>query len=1448
MRKNRLKLMLLIVIVTVISLAIGVYGAETDQSDAGYNKQAVQGGTWVVSGNGTGTRIYAVTESEMRTYLKSLGQSYPDVIDSMPIEELRREYLKQWDYDNLPYISVAGNMNGIGTVRFCKPDGTTSIIPNGNRLVKMVPHEPVSENGLPGWYTGIADGLYGLDKVKTAYSGYPLTASPSGNSYTPDYPIYNSDGTLKPETMTFTVLETLGKLSELNRGEKVYIFLQVVVKPYIKMIENGVSSYLDPAITNTWGDYFGTDGFTTGAGYVEILKKYNRDNNSNYTSSTSLRENPAITGNSSGANYVRKAILGKYLKETWSNGAMDAMYISITNDGVNNKLHLVNGYERALGVGYQEVTPNNEGNGVIPVEVTYKLIRGSTGSTISTSEDLMPIYALNREQYGESSQLALLGKPDVAFALATSIADSLYVNKQVQRSSLIDEFMLKAKLHGYALGGGVGVDRISNVFVPIRDTYNNIINYYSTKGTLTGFQFDINDTDNQFVKLDGNRIVGAVVIPQYLNESFSLLTNAPSAIVKSALISAKAKKGTETVTMAIPAYNCDITNSNLEGNIRTAWFDVNMDLSNLFNKTGDNKPSPSNPIVLTINFTCEIVKNYAFEVYVETVKLDGTIVRELAGVIESSPTKLIEGRTYVYKQALKLADIWSRVAPTLNDSTHVQLDPLYAEYREDVTTNAGIVLSPTRSFNNFDQVRKEVTPSGKVPFRRERTEHDQMFIFYPEGIPYMLNTGDQGAFVFVLKEKQAQVQNTQFASNYTVPANYLTKQYPERDGGNFPNITVTANKYNPETGTTSTTVSQTTSTSSKANPLPKVNGVTWNSAYDSHSYTTNYNYYTRKVWVKQKEEWNYPYYGNWYSDGTGYIARNASLPSDTDTRRYVNRRSYNSNLDIYDIERRTYYSGYWSWVDTSDTMQTCSPSGSSAYPSLPTSTTSLPSGYRWRESESHPFSEVRDYSHTYTFYDTFTHPFAGFEEFGVKTTQNNVALIENQLNSNRYKSSNTYQNLTLSGINLKLLFSRGTYGDRPTLASWRNNSNAYPLDSFPVGIVPQNTRLASGSSLGTLSLQENENTIRWTRDYARGVFDDVNYEYSSFTVPTLPQDNISALINTFIVQSTTASVEDFRAVRGSGNDVVYFANQTDMLHYYPEVQMKYQDINGTESNVYVVGDQRRSFNPVMAVRVRSSDVNTEMKMEAPYARDKNAVNLDNSISNYSGVVPSGSAFAIQSTDSGRLIIETYHVRAKSAYSSAWGNNDQTLQKHNNVVNAIYNAIPKQLKFKVENEVISNLNSRLKFNPNINIAIGNTATRTSDFYVTNAVNYPAGTPSDIVDFMNNSNNGVRLLNSLVKGADGGWYNEETSNTLEVVVYTTELTFSKPRTTGTIPFEFGPETGKFTSQYKNGYRAEFYYDITPPVEFDFNGKRFTLNMNALNVLNRRFIISDNSVDDF
>lgn len=1451
MKCVKFRVVLLVVLILLMSLITAVQGAETDESDAGYDPSSVASGTWITKGYGSCTRIYATTDKEMRDYLKSTGLIHSDVVTNMTKEVLINEYLRCWKSDNLTYISVEGDWDGVGKVYLCKPDGTKDdSFSNKNRLAKMVPNEPVVENGLPGWYTGISNGKYGLDKVKTAYSGYPFTATPNDEPYKPDYPIYNDDGSLKSESMTYTVLDTLGKLDEFNLGEKVYIFFQIGVKPLIKIVENGVRSDLDPSTTQAWGDYFGVDGYAHGKGFVDVLYKYNVENNPDFDEGDIVRGHPNIlSGFTYGANYVRKAILGKYMKETWANGAMDAMFISYDDGYSVRKVHKISGYEGALGVGYQELSRTlPQIDNYIDIDASFKLNKSDTGIELCNFKDIMPIYSLNKEQYGKSVALGALGSTDIAFGVPTIIADSLYTDRTVAYKRNIDALQLMTRLYPFVVGGSLP-ERFNNVFVPIRDTYSNLVSHYDNNFVLTGFDFNSHDTDNQFFKLEGNNLVGVLVVPKYLSEKFCNITGSPVSLDRRVRVCIKAKNGTFEINKTINGGDCDVVNSCTNGKMRSLWFDINVDISTLLAQTGNNKPSATNPIDVSLSFTCETVANIAVPVYFEFVKNDGQRLYQLVDIVDSDISVVQEGDIDLLKRTISHEKIAEKIDDKLVTVDYDSNTPLNVEFRRDEEDYvSGTTLSNTiDDYVNGNIFSTQLSGLNNIYLDLEDTNDGLKYVEYAAFSQQMLSGGNAGSIVCVFKEKQP--NPSPLNSEYTVDEEYLTKYYPERTTGNFPNFTVTKNSYSPMTGTKTVDVTKTTNSSGLASPLPTYNGVTWDSTKgDSHSYVTNYNYYTHKTYAKKHYEEVEPEGWSEWSFSTTTRYSSSVSPVDTDTRQYRNGVNEGA-LTKYDVYTRYWKSAQYDWVDASGTMSTCTPSGSKTYPALPTSTTSLPSGYKWSCTSTTQFQEVRDYTHTYTFNDPFTHPFANFEEYGVSSTENMAVLIYDKLNDNKYKSKTVYEDIQMSGINTSLLFSRVSE-DKPTLAEWMGVSSDYPLNGFPIDAVPSGSRTTSKIVSGNYRLTTATNSIRWIRDFTRNIFNDVLYEYTSFSVPTLPTDDMSVAINVYRTSSRPNVNYPFHSVKTFDDSVFYFADSASGVRLYPEVKMKYQNNSGNTLSTYVIGDEKRHVSCVSGVSVKLIEPTAELKMEVPYARDAAAKDLDNSIPGYSGVVPSGSAFALSSTSDGVIQIKTYDVKVIDEYEALWGNVNNNLTNHNDVVNEINSALPLKMKFKVEDNIINNLETTLKFDPRINISKGSTTVESYGIdFDGETISYDATVPDNVVFYINNSDLKSRLDNALIEsGGTGGWYNETATNTLEIQVYTTNLVLKKPRDTGYIPYNFGPSTSKFTSQYKNGHRAEFFYSISPPVTFTFMGDSFVMDIPELSTLNRKFIISDNSVDDF
>ena len=174
-------------------MTFSVYSAETGYGDGGYSRQEIESGTWAVIGSqyNTATRIYTVTKNEMIDLLVNKGKPIPN-----DEEKLLETYLEFWDYENMDHISITGSPTGDGEVKlYLSGSNTGQSFQNSSRLKKLVPYgQPTSADGFGGWYAGIENGMYGLDKLFSMYDGSTLQQKPApeqGQPYESDYEIYN---------------------------------------------------------------------------------------------------------------------------------------------------------------------------------------------------------------------------------------------------------------------------------------------------------------------------------------------------------------------------------------------------------------------------------------------------------------------------------------------------------------------------------------------------------------------------------------------------------------------------------------------------------------------------------------------------------------------------------------------------------------------------------------------------------------------------------------------------------------------------------------------------------------------------------------------------------------------------------------------------------------------------------------------------------------------------------------------------------------------------------------------------------------------------------------------------------------------------------------------------------------------------------------------------------
>ena len=1407
-----------------------VNGAETGESDAGYSARAVKQGTWVINnaGRSTGTRIYAVTEDEMRQFLIHKNVPSEDV-NAYNKKDLMIEYLKKWDYDNLPRIFIRGNWDGVGDVSHYNEHGEMSGFADSYKLARLVPNEVVREGGFHGWFTGISNGLYGLDKVKTAYNGYPLELTPSGQPYEPDAEIYNDNGTLKPESMTYTVLDTLGKLDEFNNGEQVYIFYQVVVQPFIKIEEGGVPSYIESCNTDTWGGYSGADGFMTGEGYVNVLKEYNRLYNSAYTAGD-IRWNTAITSHWQGANYIQRAVLGKYLNSSWDNGAMDNLFISDNSTYGTQKLHLQSGNEGALGVGYQELKPIT--NNVVQVTSSFKLVDEHSGSQIgNTYEDIMALYVLNGKQFG-TVPISSTSEEDVALALLINTAYNLDGGRQsplLTRSTMgVGDLSYTMFLYNFAKSSNN--TEWNNIFQPLTNQYND----FKVNG-VTRNKDAISATDKTLFKIQGDRLKGGITVPKYLAGGISTDPFKPTVLSEALTVKVKTKKGALLKTYNLNGRYSTVYNKNAKGEIPAVYFDLDLDIKDFIIATGNNKLSNDNPLEVELLLKCGTPASIPMPVYIEIVKNTGGISRTLVGTVYTSPQQFKEGDEYLYKQAVGHSAIMSKLSTGLLSLDSDKYEIAGVSYRRNKAVSSEKIwnLGTLANFGSGNLLSDSCTFDNSWSFEKG-SDGKGYFVAYPDiAIRNWKPAGDY-AIVLTLNENAIPAAS----GDYVVEEGYLTKYYPELDSGNFATFTVRKNQYIPMTGRTSGSKSPSSDNPDMDSSIT-YNNVRWNGSYDEYSRTTHYN--THYYHKKQKDtKISDAGWSSWRSSGSPSTYKG----SRSDTRKYEFVGTNDKGANLYQCYTRYWKDAVWEYRDTGSTMTTCSNRSCKYHGSTPSA--SYP--YKWKRDGSRQGC-VDYYTHNYTFYDPFTHDWGGFEEYGVYESENVDSLAFTKLNDNKYQSSTTYKDLTMSGINCELVFSRGTWGDKPNLASWMSISNDPALSPFNRSNLP-GTRKNSGQSNGVLRLNTKQNTIKWWRDYERNMFSD-RWDYSKFTVPSLPYENIRSTIYTYRVGDKATASTPHRSTSDVYNSTFYFADSDKTISFYPEVKMKYDTYQGVERETYVVGEKLRSFKPIEAVRVLHSTTGSEMVLEAPYARDANAKALDNSISGYDGVVPAGSGFALKSTTDGTITIETYHVRVKPNMATAWGlSADTSATSHNSIVNAIKSSLPTQLKLMIEGRDVRNMPSELKFNANVNITSQKVNEQKYGINYNNGSLVVTGSPTNDVRYFVENSKLEELIDSSVvlSGGDGRWYNESSNNTLEVIKHTSIIRINKPRATGLIPYNFGPKTGLFTNQYANGYRAEFYYNIVPAANFVFNGETFSIKLSNIDVLNRKFIISDNTVDDF
>jgi hypothetical protein len=1434
-----------------------VSATETDLSGTGYSSRLISEGTWAVIDplRTNATRVYAVTEDDMKNCLR-IEAPYLDIENSTK-EKLIQEYLKVWDYESLSYISVyENNSSGIGTVKLFTPSSSTGTsFANCDRLAKLVPNEGVAANGFPGWYRGIASGQYGLDKIKTVYAGYTIPALPASQqnkTYSPDYQIYNSNGTLKPESMTYTALEALNKLNAVNNGENVYIFFQVGIKPFIKV---GEGQYIATAYTDMdeWGSYSAKDEFSSGGQYVEALKKYNGLHNSAYTDGTDVRWNNAVLNNWLGANYIKKAILGKYLTPSYPDGAMDTLFVSYTDPYTHNteKLHLQTDYEQALGVGYQEVKSKTE----IPLNTSVRIKDYDSGATIKTFGDIAGMYALvnyplanvgyfnyNYNVEGFPADLreltTLLIAMDVKNGRSfTSRQEITYTDALTAGFYLLDDDVK------YGVAEPMFVDMTAFRSLP-SDKQEEI-------GASTAL------TRNHF-KLENRTLKGALCIPYYLGSPFINSSDNMSftKTLKVRVKSASSPTWMGEFHLSLTSMRFRFYNPTTADEVYAPLYgaNINENLSHIFNLwSGAHALNSDNPLVIEFEFETMDVMDLTMKVVAEYNLLDGTKQREpiaSIGSVTKSTLYNFGGIEHVLKQSV--------ISDTHESGSNSVVGAIKGySYRTGYSPVAIIAESPNGS---------EVTVSTYENYISDTGDRD---FFHTSSRPYWVNQNGKHIFTFesmsevnnyrnnvgtIVVSYQQDMPSTPIVSgDYTIEENMLTRYYPQLTGGNFNTFTVSKNSYSPTSGSRTASISETTDTTSMN--LPKsYNGVSWDSSKgDSHSYITNSDDYTwREYELQAWEVIEAEHLTEKKSIGTITCSRITGPPPDSIYRSYVHVKDLSETLAEYEVFTCSRIPDKYGWVDQGEYVETCSPSGSDRYGDLPTSTPYAGTDKRWDCIDDLDFLEIRDYTHTYTFKDTYNNLFDNYEEYGVRSTESMPELIHNALNTEKFKSSTSFTDLTMSGIDTTLLFSRSGYGDLPTLASWKGSGASFPLNLFPCNNRPVNVRKPSGSTTSYIDLVTQDNKIRWKRIFDRGLFSNVFNLYTSFSVPTLPRQNINLAVKTFV--PTTKSVINTPVYDSSksGSTTTYRITSPTPIYFYPEVPMKYYTTSGSEGTAYVVGEVRRVLTPVTVHSISTTAIHNEnLVLNAPYARDAKAKALNGRISGYDGVLPSGSAFSLESITPKTFTLTSYFLRVKAAYSSAWGNpTDTSLSMHQAFVNSFMSAIPTTLKFKLEGQMINNFASQFKFNAVIEKTKSAPTTKVYDVGYINDVTTSPALPATTLDQMELSGSNSRLLNALQKNSgEGNWYNEQTTGTLEIVRYVTTVTLTKPFASGILPFDIGPDTGEFTDQFREGYRAEFYYDIVPAQTFTIMGKPFGIGMTVDDTgFYRRFIISDTTTSDY
>ena len=478
----------------------------------------------------------------------------------------------------------------------------------------------------------------------------------------------------------------------------------------------------------------------------------------------------------------------------------------------------------------------------------------------------------------------------------------------------------------------------------------------------------------------------------------------------------------------------------------------------------------------------------------------------------------------------------------------------------------------------------------------------------------------------------------------------------------------------------------------------------------------------------------------------------------------------------------------------------------------------------WVSNEDHPdggdYDERKVYSHTthsWTFRDYYKYIFQNHEEYEVALYNTIPTLITDRIRNNRQVSS-SLTDLQFPGVDSELRFSRAPYGDLPTLASWKN----IKVEGFYQGVLPSSRRQPSGEVYGILGLSEAINEVHWLKDWERGIEQD---EY--LTIPNmnaslspLPFARVLNSICVYTGKPLPPSGTVKKETKTLPNGLLYNVTKSNMK-FYPEVPMWYNNMSTDDHIAYVVSQHRREVKPISTYTI-TYNPNAKTKVTAPFVKDKKALTLFNSKGkayDQLGVLNQGSAVTVDNGSTLTFTLKSYHLRVKPAYNEVWGNPaDDSKTLHENYVNSFVNTI-KPIPFQYYNhDTGQNLTGILLKNQKLWNYTGTTTvnrgTTTNKNYDVDMVghNLTTSLDSNIVAEMELRD---RLYNAMEHGGgDEGWYNEQTTETLEVVEYTTTVTVRKNKETFKIPIgdeKFGPAPKSVLTRYSKGYNSGIVYDL-------------------------------------